>query len=267
MHHLHRNIIATSSMLFIIASILETIMHESGHFIAAILLGAKDVTLYHNAVSGGESGIPLWAVIVIKAAGPLASLCVGIGFHLLSAMRKSRDQMFLFFVYLSIFGYVGLFGYLMTSPLFTGGDTGFICIALGFPLWVTILIALAGAGTLYLLMRKLTGSFVELATEEIVSNRVLRVPFVMSLMLYPLLIGTVVTTLLSFPVPVLLSIIAPICSPFAILWAFDDALSKRYPGARLNNDLPAFARPRIGWFATLLLTIVLNRLLVGGLSW
>ena len=96
-------------------------------------------------------------------------------------------------------------------------------------MWLTIAIAAIGVLVLYFLMSNLVKYFVEMGTEEIAITKERRTPFINSLILYPLLFGIIITTLLNLPVPTFLSLIAPICSPFTIVWAYGDALKKKYP--------------------------------------
>ena len=62
--------------------------------------------------------------------------------------------------------------------------------------------------------------FVEMGSKEIIENKEVRKRFIRSLLLYPLLIGIVLTTLLNLPIPALISLIAPICSPFTFMWGY-----------------------------------------------
>lgn len=259
-------IIVNSTILFVVASVVEMILHEMGHFIASILLHSKDVTLYHNYVAGSSSDLPVEHSIIIKATGPLVSLFIGVLFHWICSKQQKRNLLFLFNLYMAVFGYIGILGYVMIAPIFTYGDTGYICSVLNFPLWLTVSIAVAGAAILYFLMRSLIRYFVELGTEEIISTKELRPSFVNAVILYPLMLGIAITTFLNLPVPTFASLIAPLCSPFTIMWAYGDALSRKYPVGRMNIDLESINRFEYKLFIFLALTILVNRLLVSGFS-
>src|SRR6185369_13864047 len=84
------------------------------------------------------------AQILTVAAGPLFSLLLGIVFNILCERYSKRNLLFLFLLYMSAFGYIAFGGYLMIAPFFPNGDTGFICNTLHFPMWLTIISALAG---------------------------------------------------------------------------------------------------------------------------
>lgn len=262
----YRNLILNSSLLFVIASIIEMIAHECGHFVAALMMNAQNVALHHNYVSDTASDLTVAQVVFVKAAGPLVSLLIGIIFHFVCSRQRSRGLGFLFTLYMAVFGYIGIFGYMLVAPFFTSGDTGYICSILEFPMWLTVMVAVVGSGILYLLMRQLVRYFVEMGTPEIITAKETRHPFINALVLYPLMIGIAVTTLLNLPVQVPLSLIAPICSPFAILWTYGDALSKEYPTVAMSSSIEPINRLSMTWVIIFVLTVIANRLLVYGVT-
>ncbi len=160
-----KNIFINSTLLFVTASIIEMTLHEAGHFVAAMIVGAKEISLHHNYVISNSDNLTLSARIFEKAAGPIVSLIIGILFHIICLKQKKRNMLFLFNLYMSVFGYIGILGYLLISPFFISGDTGYICYVLNFPLWLTFLVAISGAVIAFLLMRNLMRYFVELGTE------------------------------------------------------------------------------------------------------
>jgi len=259
-------LLINSSILFVIAAIVEMTLHESGHFIAGLLAHTKDLAIYHNYVSDNTDGLSLLNNIIIKAGGPVVSLALGILFHILCLKQSGRNLTFLFKLYMSVFGYIGCFGYLLIAPFFTEGDTGYICHVLNFPMWLTVIIAIGGGLILFFLMRSLIRFFVEFGTEEIISVREKRIPFIRSLILFPLLIGIVVTTLLNLPVPTTLSLIAPICSPLTIMWVYGFAIKQSYSAEMMNKELSQVNKISYIWIVFLIFTVVVNRLLVHGFS-
>ncbi len=260
-----RNIIINSSILFVCASVLQMTLHELGHFAAAILIHAKNVTLHHNYVSTETADMSLSGAIFYAAAGPLVSLLIGVCFHLVCSLQKKRDMLFLFNLYLAVFGYIAFFGYLMVAPFFTYGDTGYIFKALNFPMWLTIGIAIMGGVALYTLMCKLIRFFVEMGTGNMISDKQSRRTFMSSLVQYPLYIGIVITTLLNLPTPTMLSLIYPAFSPFSIMWAYGRGLSKGYPADKMSADVSGINSIQPVWIIILFLIIVMNRLLVYGI--
>ena len=240
-------------------------LHELGHFVAAILIHAKDVTLHHNYVSTGTTDMSLPGAVFYAAAGPLVSLLIGVVFHLICTLQKKRNMLFLFNLYLAVFGYIAFFGYLMVAPFFTYGDTGYIFKALNFPMWLTIGIAVMGGVALYSLMCKLIRFFVEMGTDKMITDKQSRLTFMSSLVQYPLYAGIVITTLLNLPTPTMLSLIYPICSPFSIMWAYGRGLSKAYPADKMNTNINGINSIQPVWLIILFLIVIMNRLLVYGI--
>ncbi len=173
---------------------------------------------------------------------------------------------FLFCLYLSAFGYIAFFGYLVIAPFFTYGDTGFIFQALGWPLWLTISIAVLAGLVLYAIMRKLIRYFVEMGTAEIAADWQQKRNFLGALIRYPLFIGIVVTVILNLPTPTTLSLIYPLCSPFCLMWGFSKGISTDYSTDSMNHDLASINRIQPLWIGIFALVVLINRLLVYGVA-
>ncbi len=261
----YKYVILNSSLLFIIATILEMTLHECGHFVTAFYLHAQNLSLHHNYVDYAEDNLSTTYKIAIAAAGPIVSLLIGMLFHFICSKQTKRNLLFLFNLYMAIFGYIGFFGYLMIAPMVPVGDTGFIFRALNFPMWLIIFIAVAGFAALYFLQKNLTKYFVEMGTDELIADSNLRKPFIHCLIQYPLYIGIVITALLNFPVPVLISLIAPICSPMTIMWSYGDALRKTYTTQHVNIEFKKFNAIQPVLFILLIIIVAINRLLVSGI--
>jgi hypothetical protein len=260
-----KNIIVNSSILFVCAAVLQMTLHECGHFIAAILIHAKNVTLHHNYVSAETADMPISRAIFYAGAGPSVSLFIGVCFHFICFRQKTRGMLFLFNLYMAVFGYIAFFGYLMVAPFFTYGDTGYIFQALNFPIWLTGLIAIIGGLMLYVVMRKLIRFFVEMGTSNIIADKNVRRMFINALIQYPLYIGILITTLLNLPTPTVLSLIYPAFSPFSIMWVYGNGLSMSYPAENMNTDISSINRIQPVWLIIFFLIIVMNRLLVYGI--
>ncbi|MDB5225959.1 MAG: hypothetical protein JWN78_152 [Bacteroidota bacterium] len=261
----YRFVIINSSLLFVIATILEMTLHECAHFIAAWQLHAANLSLHHNYVNYGDENLTTSKRIIIASAGPFISLLIGIAFQFICSRMQPRNLFFLFNLYMSVFGYIGFFGYLMIAPMFAGGDTGFVMRATGFPMWCIILIAIAGGFILYLLMKSLTKYFVEMGSEELIINPDQRKKFIHALMQYPLYIGIIITTVLNLPVPVLLSLIAPVFSPFTLMWSYGDALIKPYTSQHFNKNFKQLNSFSPMLIFVLFVVIAVNRYLVHGI--
>jgi len=265
MNTIQKNIVINSAMLFVIASILTMTLHELGHFFASILVHAQQISIHHNYTSNYSEGISLTNTLIIKGTGPLVSLMIGVLFHFVCSRRVRRNALFLFQLYMSIFGYIGFFGYLIIAPLTPTGDTGYILYSLPIPVWVMVVLAVVGAAALYLLINGLMKYFVEMGSIEIIENAEERLKFVRSLIYFPLIVGIILTTLLNLPVPVIISLIAPICGSLTILCGYDNASTKYYSLKTTNKEFEKFNRFNYPSFGFFVLTIILNRLLVYGI--
>lgn len=260
-----RNIIIISTILFIAATLWQQTLHESGHFIAAILLHSHDVTLYHNYVAHDMSSLDITSRIMIAAAGPIMSLLVGILFQFICSRVERRNSLFLFLLYMSAFGYINFGGYLLISPIFTGGDTGFIFQQLGFPLWLSILFAFGGVVFLFYSMKMLSHFFVEMASVDILNEGAQRKQFIDALIQYPIYLGIAATVLLNLPAPVFLSLLYPICSPFTLFWGYGYLTNGEYDVAKANQAFDQWTKIQPGMVAFFIISILVNRLLVFGL--
>ncbi|MCX6146497.1 MAG: hypothetical protein NTW25_04505 [Candidatus Kapabacteria bacterium] len=262
-----KNIILNSTMLFVIATMWQQSLHEMAHFIAAIIFHSKNISLHHNYVQHDSSELSLKAKMIIASAGPLFSLLMGILFQLVCASYKKRNLLFLFFLFMSVFGYINFGGYLLVSPFFKGGDTGFVFFKLGFPIWLTIILSIGGAVFLFYAIKMLSKYFVEMASEGIINDKSERRTFINSLVKYPLYFGVIITTLLNLPVVVILSLLYPMCSPFSLFWGFGFLLDTPYPTTYANKELNKLTTISPFLIIAFIVTIICNRLFVKGLYW
>ncbi len=263
-----RNIIINSTIMFVSATTIQGIIHELGHFIAAVLLHSSDVTLYHNYVQHDSSQLAQNSRLAIAAAGPLISLLTGIVFYLVCRKTEHPKFITLFYIYMSAFGFINFGGYLLVSPFFEGGDTGYIFKQLGFPLWLTIVMALIGVVFLFYSIKMLCPYFVQLAPTSIISDKEARRKFINALIKSSVFYGIIITAITEFPIPVFLSVLYPICSPFTFFWVYGYLLDSEYKTFEstasyneLNSGIPKFG------IALFLGCIIINRLLVYGISW
>jgi hypothetical protein len=260
-----RNIIVNSTMLFVIATMWQQTLHELGHFVAAIVLHSKDVTLYHNYVQHDASSISMTSRLIIASAGPLISLFSGLLFHIACANYKQRNILFLFMLFMSSFGYINFGGYLLMSPFFKSGDTGFVFSQLGFPLWLVISLALAGIVFLFFSMKKLSKYFTEMASWEIINNKEQRTTFMASLIRTPLFLGIIATVILNLPVPTFLSLLYPACSPFTFFWIYGFLLKRNYTNLNANTKPEKLATIDRSLIVAIIITVIVNRVLVTGI--
>jgi hypothetical protein len=261
-----RNVLINSTILFTLASTAETILHESGHFICAWMFSAPDLSLHHNYVNYNSDVLHQHQRILIAAAGPLISLAIGLICHYITKQYRNPNLIRLFLLYMGIFGYIGFFGYLMVAPFFAYGDTGFVLRALNVSIPGIIGVAVTGTAILAFVMFKICGEFVPFLSQANYEADPTRKKTFNFLVHIPLYLGIAATTLLNVPVPTFLSLIAPVFSPFSIMWAFPALMRKQYAYPAASGELSTIDRLSPAWFFLLLFTILMNRILVTGIS-
>lgn len=258
---MNKNIIINSAILFSIAAIVEMTLHECGHYLMAWFYHASNLTLHHNYVNYNDALLTINQRICIAAAGPVVSILCGILFHIIVKKYKTPNLLRLFLLYMSAHGYIGFFGYLMIAPIFVYGDTGFICHALNFPMFVTIGVAILGIITLYFIMQKIGQEFILFLSKEKYENDIQRKAFFNSLVQFPIYIGIIITTLLNIPVPTTASLIAPLCSPLSLMWCFGALMGKKYPYPNENVETSSIDKISVLWIFIFVLVVIINRLL------
>lgn len=212
-----RNILINSTLAFVSAFVITTFIHESGHYLSYLIFGA-DPTLFHNYVQTASQDLPVHARIISALAGPLISLVQGILFWVVISRNSQSTARNLFFLWMSLLGLVNFFGYLVMTPLSTVGDTGKAASLLGLDSSIRIVVAVAGFAMLMWSVLKIGRSFSNFIPADL--DREKRTKYVYSVMFFPIMIGSVVNTLLAFPVVALLSIIYPATSAYVIMSSF-----------------------------------------------
>jgi hypothetical protein len=257
-------VIINATMLFVVATMWQQTFHELGHFFAAIALNSREVTLYHNYVQHDASSISVASRLMIASAGPLVSLLTGLLFHFVCANYKKRTILFLFMLFMSSLGYINFGGYLLMSPFFQSGDTGFVFSQLGFPWWLVISVSLIGVVFLFFTMKRLSKYFLEMASAEIINSTEQRATFIASLIMIPVFLGIIITVVLNLPVPTFLSLLYPLCSPFTFFWIYGLLLKKKYTDLNANTELEKLASINTPLIMAVIITVIVNRVLVYG---
>ncbi len=140
-----------SSLAFASAQLLTAVFHEAGHGFAAQALGfsPRIYAFYEN----NPTGSPAQNAIVL-AAGPLASLLLGVAFLLWYRRQPARDgfgRLLIFWIaWLGILEFVN---YVMVTPFLSAGDTAQLADILHWPLWPRYAVAIAAALAVWFLAR------------------------------------------------------------------------------------------------------------------
>lgn len=258
-----RNLLIHGTLCYVLCFILNTTIHEGAHAVVAKILGL-DPVLHHNYVSStGSEQLPVNLTILTPAAGPIASLIQALIFLWLLRTTQRKSLLTLFYLWMSVLGFINIGGYLMLTPLVPYGDTGRVFAMLNSPMWLQWLIAIVAlAGSIWVI-RKFTNDF-ERQIPEALNDRPYAPGQLPNLMIaYPTYIGVVMTTLLSLPVPTFISILYPATSPFIVFMVYGQLRRKK------QNLIGHAAYPEkisIILIAITTIFIVITRLLVKGVE-
>jgi hypothetical protein len=254
------NILINSTLAFIAAFIFTTIMHEIGHYVSYLFFGVNP-TLFHNYVQTPNQSMSLHVIIISALAGPFISLIQGTIFGFIVTNRKSNKVRYLFFLWLSLLGFVNSFGYLLMTPFSTKGDTGKAAEVLNINYGVRFVIASIGLIALLWIIFKIAKNFTNFIPVQ--KDLDLRTKYVYRLMFFPIIIGSLVNLLMAFPVVSVLSIIYPATSSYVIMSSFPVIL--RASNQRITrSDLEDSILKSL--VILVLCAIALNRLLTLGIG-
>jgi hypothetical protein len=246
-----------STMAYVSAFLVTTVLHECGHAFVGHWLGSAPV-LHHNHVEHFQRDLlPLPHQVWIALAGPLVSLVQGILVAFWMRDRQGGGPFRLFMLWTMLLGFGNFLGYLMTGPLFTAGDIGKVHQLLDVPLWIRIGVAIVGAAALTVVAYRATLPFLRFAPEQHhVQDATSRVAFNGRIIILPWVIGSLVMTLLYLPVVAVVSIIYPISSGMVFIFPWRNA--KRVQGA-IAQGSSALTRSSLPLAVALLLGVVLFR--------
>ncbi len=255
-----RNLLINSIIIRITASLLTTLIHELGHFITSVYLG-NSATLYHNMVETHTIHIDPVSKLYIPLAGPVISLIQGIFCFLF--YRRIKDGVWsLFFLWLGLSGLMVFFGYVMIGPFASNGDTGKVLQLLEIPFIWQIVIAIGALGIFTLLLLHFHRHFERFIPQDIDNDKNLRIKWAKILIMYPVLAGIVVNTLLQFPVLFFISILPTLTMPFSLFLVYGKLITSNNVVYKRRNKIAL--RLSIPLIVILLIAIFINRYLVFG---
>ena len=194
-----RVLTANATISFVLASMVNSLLHESAHAVAGLALGTTPTILPFGV--DFPPGRSTSQQVITAAAGPLFSL--GMGLVLMAVARGwGRGIGRLFWMWLAFMGVMNFAGYCFIAPFARAGDTGRVLALLGAPLVVTILVGVIGAAGVIWLSRRFAIEVKRYAT-DITTER--------QLAFHPWLIGTPLIMVMSVAQLVQLDIpIAPL---------------------------------------------------------
>ncbi len=227
-------IILNSTVLYVTAFLLTTIIHEFGHAIVGFINGSNPI-LHHNYVEYlSINNLSVFKKVLISLAGPLFSLIQGLLAGLMFFKTKKQSFYKLFLLWFSILGFSNFLGYLMTGPIFLQGDIGKVFLLMNIPLIPQLFIAFIGATILFYLGYKLTIPFLKFSyKEEWIFSAKSRGNFTFKIIILPWLIGATIVTILYLPVIAIVSIIYPITSGMIFIFPWKNA--KRITNLKISK--------------------------------
>ncbi len=230
-----KKITLNSIVLYVIAFLLTTIIHEFGHAIIGLINGSKPI-LHHNYVEHlNSNNLLLLQKVSISLAGPLISLIQGLLIGSLFIKTQKHSLYKLFLLWFSILGLTNFFGYLMTGPIFQKGDIGKVFLLLNTPLILQIIIAFIGAALLFYMGYKLTIPFLEFSNnEKCISDAKSRENYAFKIIIIPWIIGATIVTILYLPVIAIVSIIYPLTSGMIFIFPWKNA--KHITNLKISKD-------------------------------
>jgi len=236
------NIFINSTILYVIAFILTTVLHELAHALAGMLYSSQPVLHHHYVEHLSWSHLSIQEQAFISLAGPLISLVQGLLVGLIYFKSTKQGLTKLFLLWLSILGIFNFLGYLMTGPIFQNGDIGKVLALFNTSVWFQILIAFIGAALLLFVAYNLTKLFLRFSyKEEWINSGKSRKNFSFYILILPWLIGSVVMTILYLPIVAVVSIIYPFTSGMVFIFPWQNA--RRIEKVQLsdNNNLGQFS--------------------------
>ncbi len=246
------NLTINSTILYLMAFLITTIIHELSHAFIG-MLNHSDPVLHHNYVEYlSMDHISTNQKILIALAGPIASLIQGIITGIAFLKSKKQGLLPLFLLWLSVLGFNNFFGYLMTGPIFQKGDIGKAFLLMNAPLTVQIIVALIGAGILTFIAYRLTIPFLQFSFKKNwVTDGQARKSFSFSIIILPWIIGSTISTLLYLPVIAIISIIYPIMSGMIFIFPWQNSVRIENVEISIDEKIGAIS------YVSVLLLIVL----------
>ncbi len=156
-----RALFVNSALAFASAELVTAALHETGHGLAAQLLGFSPhiYAFYENNPSGDAR-----ETLTILAAGPIASLVLGVLFWVWYRRSKPRYGFTrLLLLWLALIGVMEFVNYLIVTPWLTAGDTGQFADVLQWPLGARYGVMAIGVALVVILARPAAGAMLAVA--------------------------------------------------------------------------------------------------------
>ena len=257
-----RHLALSAICLYITAYLLTIVLHEVGHAVMALALGDHPI-LYNTSVSNTNKLLSGTAHVLIAAAGPVVSLLQGAVLLLLLRGGRATGPAALFWLYMSAFGLINFFGYLLIAPLVKSGDTGQIVALLHVPAAAQWAIASLSLSLLIVLVGGMAPLFLRQLPAAVQADPTAKTNALRALILWPWLVGSVVLVLLALPAPQPVIVANMFMSPMVLRRTYRRALDGP---AVATNATEQLGSPWVLALGLLVLAVGF-RLLGQGIAW
>jgi hypothetical protein len=202
--------LAINSILILISTpIINTILHELGHYIVASCFRLEP-ELHHNYVITHLSGTEKQQMLR-AAAGPLFSLVFGILATYISIKCIKPSLLKLFTLWMGAGSLLMFMGYMMIAPIAKQGDTGKVFDYFGLPFYLSVIIAAISIFLITYIFGRLAKYF-SYYKQDIEFNQHENKK---QLFVYPITCSILAMTILSFPIMTPVSLLPAIFMPMA----------------------------------------------------
>ena len=258
-----KNIITiNSAVLYVLAFLLTTIIHEFMHAIIGSSFGSNPI-LHHNYVEHlSVENLTINQKVTVALAGPLISLTQGI----LSAIAYIKIRyiphrlIHLFLLWFSVLGLFNFLGYLMTGFIFKAGDIGKSYNLLNAPFWIQILLAITAATCFVSVAYKITTPYLRFSYhEKWLNDGKSRKNFSFHTLFLPWIIGSCVITILYLPIIALISIIYPILSGMIFIFPWQNAEGIKNVEISTNQEIGKLSYK---WIVLLIIFVIVFRFIL-----
>lgn len=195
-----RAIFVNSTLAFASAQLIDAALHETGHGVAAQLLGFSPhiYAFFENNPTGDAR-----QTLTILAAGPLVSLLVGAAFWAWYSRSKPRYSFGrLLLLWLALLGVMTFVNYLIVTPWLAAGDTAQFADVLRWPVSARYGIAAIGVALVLVLARPAARAMFDVAPQQVeLDSPRARRRFIIGAFYLPLIGGVALTAVAGLGTP------------------------------------------------------------------
>lgn len=254
----------TAGLHYTAAFLLTTLVHEMGHALVSKQLGGQPM-LYNTHVENLTKHLPASTEVAIALAGPLLSLVQGVGFLGWAWRARGTGDAALWRLYLGLFGLINFMGYLLIGPLVPYGDIGQVETIWQLPMWARVVGAVLAGYALQRVVGQTAPLFLDFGPDRLARSG--RRQLMQGLIGAPWLLGSVLITALSWPLPTPISLLYPIMSNLVLRAAWGKAMRGATPDEAAAPAAPLLSQLHLGWaIAAAVVVGTAFRLLAGGVA-